>query len=280
MRLVIAAVDGSQPAATASQWAARFAARFDADLVVASAWEPAQAEGTLQDFAEKRAAASTLLEEAWCEPARAVGAHPRAVLVVGPPKVLLGLADTEDADLLIVGNRGDGGPAQLHLSSVAHLLAHHATRPLAIIPATVKFHLPTRIVLGVNGSAGSHAAVVWCAEVASVLGASVVAVLAFEPFLEWVPDTDPKSWRRDAERHVEEWVAPLRARNVPVETAIVRDIHPAAAISHTAKHRGADLVVVGAHAGAPVTNVLRTGVAVQTVHHSGLPVVLVPDSTT
>ncbi len=276
MRVVIAAVDGSAPAAAASRWAARIARRFDADLLLANAWEPTQAEGTDEDFAERRAAAARLLQEAWSAPAREAGVVPRTVLVDGPPEHLLKVADAESSDLLVVGSRGLGGPAQLHVGSTAHHLAHHTSRPLAIVPLPAAERPPTTIVLGVDGGPGSAAAVAWCADNAPRFDAHVIAVLAEEPFLEWVTDDDPKSWRRQAEQHVDTWVAPLRDRGVAVETRIVRDIHPAAAIAQTARRREADLVVVGARPPASIVATHHRGVATQVVHQAQLPVVLVP----
>jgi len=73
---------------------------------------------------------------------------------------------------------------------------------------------------------------------AAALSARVIAVTAFEHFLEWVPDSDPRNWRRNLERHVDEWIEPLRLAKVPVRTVIVRDVHPVAAIADAA--RGSD----------------------------------------
>lgn len=233
--LVLAGVDGSAAAAAACGWAARLASATSAELVVASAWQPGQAEGSPEDFAQRRAAVRAQLDESWSTPARAEGITPRTLLVDGSPDVLLQVADTEDADLLVVGSRGAGGFASLHIGSVAHHLAHHTTRPLAIVPqATAQPRVDT-IVVGVDGSSNSAAALRWCTGVAAPLGARVVATLAFEPLVEWVPETDPKSWRRLADQQMAEWVTPLRDVGVSVDTVIVEDIHPVAALTG---HRG------------------------------------------
>ena len=64
----------------------------------------------------------------------------------GPPEVLLEAAEAEHADLLVVGNRGAGGLAGLHVGSVAHHLAHHTGRPLAIVPSPTAHDHPGTIV--------------------------------------------------------------------------------------------------------------------------------------
>ena len=277
MRKLLVGVDGSSRAAAALGWAARLAVRTQADLVVVSAWQRRQAEGTEHDFAERRAAAQRLLDGEWSDPARAAGIErPRTMQLDGSPDKLLEAAETVGADLVVVGNRGAGGLAALHIGSVAHHLAHHTRRPLAIVPEPTASDRIETIVVGVDGSPGSAAAIQWCASVAAPLGARVVAVLAFEPFVEWVPESDPRSWRSAAEWEMGVWIEPLRDRGVPVDTAIVEDIHPVAAIADTAVRRSAQLIVVGTHGLGGFTKMRLGGVAVQLVHHLGLPVVLVP----
>lgn len=281
MRKLVVGVDGSSRAAAALGWAARFAVRTQAELLVVFAWQRRQAEGTQHDFAERRAAAQQLLDGEWSDPARAAGIiRPHTRQLEGSPEKLLEIADDEEADLVVVGNRGAGGFAALHIGSVAHHLAHHTSRPLAIVPESTARESIETIVVGVDGSPGSAAAIQWCASVAPALGARVVAVLAFEPFVEWVPESDPKSWRRVAEWEMAVWIEPLRDQRVPTDTAIVEDVHPVAAIADTAAKRSAQLIVVGTHGLGGFTKMRLGGVAVQLVHHLGLPVVLVPPTAT
>lgn len=277
-RLVIVGVDGSTRAAAASQWAARLAVSTRAGLVAAYAWHSGQAEATRTDVARRRAEARATLEGEWCEPARAAGATPQPLFLDGPPDLLLRAADDSHADLLVVGNRGAGGFASLHLGSVAHHLARHTTRPLAIVPEQTAARRPDTIVVGVDGSPGSTAAIAWCARLAPALGARVAAVFAFEPFLEWVPDDDPRSWRRAAQWEVASWVEPLRDVGTTVDVVVVEGIHPVAAIADAARERAAQLIVVGTHGLGGFTKMRLGGVAVQLVHHAGLPVVLVPST--
>jgi len=277
MRKLVAGVDGSSRGAAALGWAARLAVRTDAELVVASAWRPRQAEGTEDDFAARRAVAQQLLDGEWSEAARAAGVpHPRTALLNGSPDTLVDAACEMDADLVVVGSRGAGGFAALHIGSVAHHLAHHTRRPLAIVPEPTAGDRIETIVVGVDGSAGSAAAVRWCASFAPALQARVVAVHAFEPFVEWVPESDPKSWRRVAEWELGVRIEPLRDAHLPVEAAIVEDIHPVAAIADTAVKRSAQLIVVGTRGMGGFSNMRIGGVALQLVHHLGRPVVLVP----
>jgi nucleotide-binding universal stress UspA family protein len=115
----------------------------------------------------------------------------------------------------------------------------------------------------------------WCTEVASALRAKVVAVTAFEPFLEWVPDSDARSWRHSLEVHMEDWLEPLHAAKVELELEIVRDVHPVAAIAGAAQ-ACAQLIVVGHHGHGGISGAHLGDIGLQLVHHAGLPVVMVP----
>jgi nucleotide-binding universal stress UspA family protein len=127
--------------------------------------------------------------------------------------------------------RGAGGFAHLHLGSVAHHLAHHTRVPLAIVPTSAAGHPVKRIVIGVDGSSGSGAAVAFCAALAPRLAATVVAVYAEEPFVEWVSESATRNWRRHAEAEVRRWVSPIEDNGVPVTVDVDRDVHPVAALS-------------------------------------------------
>jgi nucleotide-binding universal stress UspA family protein len=85
---------------------------------------------------DRRQAAREALHE-WVAPLRDQGVEHRTEVVDGSPASALDkVATRENADLIVVGRRGEGGFAELLLGSVPHALAHHAHRPVVIIPAT------------------------------------------------------------------------------------------------------------------------------------------------
>jgi nucleotide-binding universal stress UspA family protein len=275
MKTVMVGLDGSPASADAGRWAAWLAEAIDAQLVAATAWLPQQAEGTPEDIARRRSAAAEVLDREWCAPIRELGVEPRALLVDGSPEVLTDTARAADADVLVVGNRGGGGIAALHIGSVAHHLAHHLVQPLAIVPAPAAREHPGTIVVGIDGSPASAAAVRWCAALAAAVSARVVAVTAFEPLLATITDRDLDEDRQPIEHHLQRWIEPFRAAGVDVETRLLRDVHPVAAIADAA-HGVAQLVVVGSHGLGGFSGMRLGGVAVQLVHHTELPVVVVP----
>lgn len=242
---------------------------------MATAWEPHEPERIQGDFARWRASTEAALRGEWSQPARDNGTAPETLLVDGRPDLLLTAATAENAGLLVVGTRGSSEPKEGPGGLVHHLI-RHADLPLAVVPATAELTAPTTIVLGVDGGSASDAAVAWCAHIAPRLGANIVAVFAWEPYLEWVPSDDPNSWRRDAERRITQWVAPITARQVAVEVVVVRDIHAAAALTAAAVQQAAQLIVVGAHQHGPFFGVRRGGIGAQLVDQQEFPVLMVP----
>jgi nucleotide-binding universal stress UspA family protein len=73
--------------------------------------------------------------EVWGIRARGVGVQ--VIVRSGEPTAtLLEVADDVDADLVVVGTRGRGGPAELLLGSVARTVADRGRRPTLVVPTT------------------------------------------------------------------------------------------------------------------------------------------------
>ncbi len=277
MREILVGVDGSEAAAAALGWAGRFAACDGAGVIVSAVVEPHDADIIPGPFDDLLHRVQVHLDTDWSSPLDASGVGHRSLLLTGEPDALLPAAAREEAELVVVGTRGHGGFAGLHIGSVASHLAHTTDRPLAIVPQPGATSSLERIVVGVDGSKGSARAVAWCAEFAARSSSEVLAVFAFEPFAEWVPESDHRGWRRAAEeRMTSDWIAPLREAGVAVRTRIIQDVHPVAALALAADEDAAGLIVVGSR-GVGGGLGLRLGrVPIQLVHHGHIPVVLVP----
>ncbi len=275
MPRVVVGVDGSPASLDVLRWAASVAQRAGLELMAVRAWTPDQAEMDPDRYAKLHAEAHRELE-GWCG-----GAHPavtpRTVIVEGDPaQELLAMAGDHAGDLLAVGPRGRGGFAHLRLGSVTHHLIHHTTVPLAVVPRPASGMDVSHIVVGTDGSGGSRAAVKFSAELAAALGVPVTALHAGDPLLEWVPESDPRSWRRHAERRVREWTAPLVAAGIAVEVMIDRDIHPVAALARAVEARPGSIAVVGARGVGGFTGLRLGRVPLQLVNHIDAAVVVVP----
>ena len=133
VKRILVGVDGSAASRDALRWAARLAHAADSEVTAVHAFTPETSELS-PDYAEVLRSAAERRVEGWCA-AAAVGPGSVDWLVIdGGPDALLATA-AEQADLLVVGTRGPGSFAHLHLGSVAHHLAHHTLVPLAIVPS-------------------------------------------------------------------------------------------------------------------------------------------------
>lgn len=272
---LLVGVDGSAPAAAALGWAGRLAARVGAEVVVANVFEAGQAEVSPDDYEALMADARAQLDGEWSAPLDGVGVRHRSLQLLGAPDSLLTAAASEHADLLVVGTRGAGRFAGLHLGSLAHHLAHHTTGPLAIVPIAGANEVIDRIVVGVDGSPGSVSAVTWCADVAAAANAEVIAVCAVDA--EGGRTRDGQRFRQIAEAAISnEWVEPLRLAEVTVHTRIVEHDHTVAALADAATDERAGLLVVGTKGLNEFMDFRLGHVPLQLVHHTHLPVVLVP----
>lgn len=211
MKKILIGVDGSEASRAALGWAGRLAGAIGADAVAATVFSSQDAEVDPERHDELRAEAERRLSSEWSMPDDAAAAETgpyRSLLLPDFPDALMQAADDEGADLIVVGPQGHGRFASLHIGSLAHHLAHYTTRPLAIVPEPGATRGFDRIVVGLDGSQGSADAARWCAEVAVRADAHIVAVHAFKPPIEWLPESDPRSWIKTSQRELDHWVSP------------------------------------------------------------------------
>jgi nucleotide-binding universal stress UspA family protein len=277
MLRVAIGVDGSSIARDALLWGSKLAVGLGAEVLAVNCFRPPYAELSPKDHDRLLAEREKALGGPWTASAREVGADVSTVVGQGDPRTtLLSIAEAEGVDLLVLGRTGaGGGPGFLHLGSVVEHAAHHSSIPLAVVPAGWSGPVE-RIVVGVDGSPESLAAVAWVAKIAPALNTAVMAVTVKEPFVEWTPATSPDNWRRDVEHHIAEWTAPITESGVSVLTVAQRDLHPADGLLGVATARHADLLVIGTRGLGGFAGLRAGGVALKVLHHASLPLVLVP----
>lgn len=136
--VIVVAVDGSDVAAAATTIAAELAAPSQARLVLVHVFEPLAYVGVVEppvDFAAIEAAVEQRLTEEWCAPCRDLGVSFTTRLEEGEVvDVLLGVADEENADLIVVGSRGLGGFGSIMLGSKSQKLLHRSRWPVLVVP--------------------------------------------------------------------------------------------------------------------------------------------------
>ena len=152
-------------------------------------------------------------------------------------------------DLLVVGSRGHGRAEDLLIGSVSQHLARHAPCPVVVVRPTHDTDA-RRIVVGVDGSATSSAALEHACRRAEWSGETVVALHAWRTH---APSTDvwnsePRALEGLAHRQVllAESVAGMRVDHPDV--VIEQEAVPVAPVRCLVDaSRGAALVVVGSH---------------------------------
>jgi nucleotide-binding universal stress UspA family protein len=275
-RIVVGA-DGSAGSINALRWAGRLAAVHGAEVVVFSGYRTVEAElppGRLDALiAEYRRRV-----EEWSEAAKVGDVPVRTVVTEGDARPgLLEVADDVGASLIVVGRVGSStGPGPLHLGSVAEWLSHHTERPLAVVGGRV--HPTVRSVLvGVDGSGGSRAAVAWVVELCRRADIRVVAASVEEPFLEWSPSSSPKNWRRRAEEQIRsDFAAELTSAGVEFTELALSGLAPADALLEAAAEERTDAIVVGMRGLGGFTGLRIGGVALKLLHRADRPVILIP----
>lgn len=130
---ILVGVDGSGESAAAFAWAAALGRLLSAEVVAVHAL------GLLEDFGDgpvpaeaHRAQVETLFEAEWCAPLDGVAIR-RQILDGNPAEVLLRAAGDEEADLIVVGNRGFGQHPGGLLGSTSSQVVQRADRPVTIV---------------------------------------------------------------------------------------------------------------------------------------------------
>jgi len=137
-----------------------------------------------------------------------------------------------------------------------------------------------RIVVGVDGSPSSKAALAWAVRQAERTGGTVEAVIAWRypavlaaPFgpAEVLPETD---FADVAARVVSQAISETVDPSGPVKaSSIVAEGNPAEVLLDAAQ--GADLLVVGSRGHGSLTEALLGSVSQHCVHHAQCPIVIV-----
>jgi nucleotide-binding universal stress UspA family protein len=193
------------------------------------------------------------------------------------------IALSSAARLVVVGSRGLGGFTGLLVGSTAVEVAARGHCPLVVVRAADHDSEPPAqgsVVVGVDGSAESEAAVALAFHAAAERGVPVVAVNA------WFDTVLEQAWRQVApvdratdENRRQEWLAdqlaPHRAQHPDVEVRQrVVDRAPARALLREAA--GAQLVVVGSRGRGGFRGLLLGSTSQALIHHSPCPVAVVP----
>lgn len=288
VRPVLVGVDGSDSALQAVRWAALEADRRQAPLrlVSAFAWTHDLVVGNSGHGERYR---EELLARARLQLTDAVTAAERAVpqlmvageTVVGSPTAVLG-AEARWAQLLVLGSRGLGGLGGLLVGSVAVGLAAQAACPVVVVRGeNLDGPSPRPVVVGVDGSPNSEAAVAFAFEAAAERGVPLVAVYAwtdsvFDPemagLIDWNTIVDDQ--RAVLAQRLAGWDG--KYPDVAVTQLVVKDGPAHALVEQSEK---AQLVVVGSRGRGNFTGLVLGSVGHAVLHAGHCPVAVVRPDT-
>lgn len=264
---ILAGTDGSERATESVRQAARLAASFGADLILAYVIDSDRPhDDDVESDAERTLEAASAV-------ARSLDVEPEALILSGDPgKTLVEHAEMDGVDLLCVGpDAGLLGGAIRVGRIAAHVLREARCSVLVARHAGPDF--PKRIGCGVDGSQGSVDTALAAAALAAATGAELRLVHVVPVFrgdnAEWTLDSDEAS-----PPELEPSVAAASSHGViPIrEMAMGR---PERALVITAERDGADLVVVGHRGVHGVRRVLLGSVSEHVAHHASCSVIVV-----
>jgi nucleotide-binding universal stress UspA family protein len=296
--VVVVGVDGSPGSRAALVYAFAAAARRGADLAVVSTYSVqtvwiggwplgVPAVATIRDEVESRIAA--LVEEVRADGAvRAVPGTadvPTVVVVSGGPAAQVLVDASASADLVVVGSRGRGAVRSVVLGSVALHCVTQARCPVAVVHPVPAGRAGARtVIVGVDGSAASRAALLAGVAEAARLGTDVAAVATYEPADSWtdlttvaVPTADEvrAELRRGAESMLDEVLAEHRAGAGAVPGARVVVTEGPAVDVLVRWAADAALLVVGSRGHGEFRGLLLGSVALACAMHAAGPVLVV-----
>jgi nucleotide-binding universal stress UspA family protein len=290
-RTVVVGVDGSTSALRAVRWAAAEAARRQEALrlVTAFGWMvhhlPARPgiEDSYRDTLLARAR-EHLAEAGRVAEREGVGIEIETQLIEGRPIQVLG-SEADRAQLLVLGDRGLTRVEGLLVGSVTIGLATHAACPVVVVRGDERdpseaASLP--VLVGVDGSSTSDAAIGFAFEAAAARGVSLVALhtwsdMMFDPSLAGVVadwDVVERAERRVLSEQVGGWAE--KFPDTPVELLVRRDQQAHSLLAEAAR---AQLVVVGCRGRGQFVGMVLGSVSNALVHRAPCPVAVVRTQT-
>ena len=248
---IVVGVDGSKSAQSAAGWATGAAEALGAELL-----EVVVTDG---DPPEPKAGGRRML-----------------VLRGDPRQQLLAAAGDASAALIVVGAGHERWYPALHLGSTSHYVAHHADRPVAVVPLDRGVFNARHIVVGVDGSPGSAAASRWAGGLAHRVAGDVTALFAWQRSAGTMRNVaGGVGCAADAESACQAWTEELEVAGVLAGISVA-EAEPVRALADAVASTGAGVLVLGTRGGGGFHSLQLGSVALRALQQAPTPVVLVP----
>ncbi|AMU66328.1 universal stress protein [Mycobacteroides abscessus] len=179
--------------------------------------------------------------------------------------------------MLVVGSRGLHQLDRVFLGSVSTGVLHHARGPVAVIRDGYDVDRGAPVVLGVDGSPASEAAIAIAFDEASQREAPLIAIHAWGVRSFFGPDVDPDALEGEAKEILAERLAGWQERypDVHVVRRVVGELPDQHLIEASTR---AQLVVLGSHGRGGFTGMMLGSVSSAVVHGIDAPAIVVRPS--
>jgi nucleotide-binding universal stress UspA family protein len=291
---IVVGYDGSPGSCAALDWAAAHAQRRDQPLTVVHVLETVgQLQGTMPTvprpdrvLAVTGHPAEQITTEGVERARRSAGSIDiNAITHVSRVAYSL-IENSRNATLLVVGTRGHGELGGALLGSVAFAVSGHAHCPVIVVRGDAS-HLPgpdRPVVVGVDTSAGSEAALRFAADTAAAAGAPLAVICAYQSlscqvWFEPGPGNDVRSFEAAARKAAEQaaqiavWAATKQQPGLDVQH---RTVEAPTTIALSSAGNGAGLLVVGTRGSGGFAGLKLGSVSHGLIHSAPCPVAVVP----
>jgi len=254
-RKLVVGTDGSVTATAARDAAIRLAKRFRAGLHVVCAYEPPRMNRQLAEDVIRRS-----LDAASRQKVESSGEIGQA----DPAEMIIDAAERENADLIVVGNKGMGQATRFKLGSVPDRVAHFSPCDLLIVDTTRSDRTKRadlgykKLLAGTDGSPTASEAARKTFELAMLLRSSVTLVYVGDPVVGAITLEDTAKGRPEGVK-----VEPLVGRGEPAEV-----------LCQVAEAADIDLIVVGNKGMSGARRFLLGSVPNQVAHYAPTDVLI------
>lgn len=279
-RTVVVGVDASHESQQALAWA-RAIAGSDDRIVVVHAWEIPLLTSYDMVVAVDSVEVERMAKQGLDELVAKLD-DPRIVPVTHRGHAGRGLVEEgKDADLIVVGHRGNSR-LSLMLGSTTNYVLHHTERPVVVVRGEDPTSPPQRVVVGVDDfddpeDSPSVRAVQWAANLPGVQEVRAVHAWFIPPLAVgmFVPAaTDLTAMDEAAQRVADRVVA--AAGPLPDEVTVTADVaRGTGGFALIEASRDTDLVVVGRRGRGGFSGLLLGSTSVETTAHSHAPVAVI-----
>ena len=293
IKRILVPLDGSELAEQVLPYAAEFARRADAELLLLTSIQPVgiwDATATAINWEREERLAQEYLD-AQKERLQAAGAKVRVKRQHGEAAAnILETAETDKVDLIAISTHGRSGLSRWLFGSVADRIVQSAHVPLLMIRPDAKKPAPStvfeKLLVPLDGSDVAASALPFVEEVAKLFGAGVVlyhavAPISAYPGFETVnPQLDGKvlqEMQQQAKDLLSRNAKEMSERGVRATVAVSIDL-AVDGILRAANETGADLIAIGTHGRSGLGRLVMGSVANAVMRRATLPCLLVHPS--